>query len=264
MEFRIRDIINEIMEPRIQVDNTVDGLEYGDENALVTGIMVTFIATQSVIEAAKAAGVNLIISHEGIGYSHRPEHKELVRNSVYVNKVDAINQCGIAIFRYHDHIHRCTPDGVTAGLLSKLKWNSYEIFRCSTACVVEVPEISLDRLIIYIKMRLGLKFVRVMGNISMVCTKVGVLAGYRGSGQLVIPLFEQQQPDVVIYGEGPEWESPEYVRDSISQGNKKALVVLGHAESEMPAMDMLAERLHKKFPSIHIEFIANEPLFEVM
>lgn len=264
MEIRIRDIINEIMEPRIQVDNTVDGLEYGDENAVVTGVIVTFLATQSVIEEAKAAGMNLIISHEGIGYSHRPEYKQLESNSVYVKKVNIIRQSEIAIFRYHDHIHRCTPDGIMAGLLSRLKWNSYEIFRCPTACVVEVPEMSLDRLIIHIKMMLGLKFVRVMGNISMVCTKIGILAGYRGSGQLVIPLFEQQQPDVVIYGEGPEWESPEYVRDSISQGNKKALIVLGHAESEMPAMNMLAERLQKKFPSIHMKFIANEPLFEVM
>ncbi len=264
MKILIKDIINEVMQPEIHIDNTVDGLEYGDLDTVVKGVIVTFLATQRVIEAARATGVNLIISHEGIGYSHRPDYKQLECNSVYIKKVNLINESGIAVFRNHDHIHRCTPDRIMVGLISKLKWNSYEVFRCPMASVVEIPEISLDRLIAHVKSMLGISYVRFLGDLSMTCSKIGILAGYRGSGQHAIPLFEQQQPDVVIYGEGPEWETPEYVRDSILQGNKKALIVLGHAESEMPAMNLLAEQLKQKFPAVKVEFIANEPIFDVI
>lgn len=57
----------------------------------------------------------------------------------------------------------------------------------------------------------------------MECQRIGLLAGYRGGGEVVIPLFQNQNLDLIIAGEGPEWESPEYVRDALQQGKKKHL-----------------------------------------
>jgi len=45
---------------------------------------------------------------------------------------------------------------------------------------------------------------RVTGDLSASCTRIGILVGYRGGGQNAIPLFEGEGVDVAITGEGPE------------------------------------------------------------
>ncbi|AHA58143.1 hypothetical protein M493_09737 [Geobacillus genomosp. 3] len=77
-------------------------------------------------------------------------------------------------------------------------------------------------------------------------------------------MFEQEHLDAIIYGEGPEWETPGYVRDAVHQGRRKALIVLGHAESEEPGMRYLAEWLGLQFPDVPIHFIQETPLFQVV
>ena len=92
----------------------------------------------------------------------------------------------------------------------------------------------------------------------------GLLAGYRGNGATAIPLFEQEQLDLIIAGEGPEWETPEYVKDAVHQGKRRALILLGHAESEEPGMEALAEQMRAEFPSIPVHFIPAVRTFEVL
>lgn len=67
-----------------------------------------------------------------------------------------------------------------------------------------------------------------------------------------------------VIREGPKWETPEYVRDGIAQGNGKTLIILGHAESEVPGMKELATSLTEMFPVTSIHFIANERLFNII
>ncbi|MCG5026939.1 Nif3-like dinuclear metal center hexameric protein, partial [Anoxybacillus flavithermus] len=111
---------------------------------------------------------------------------------------------------------------------------------------------------------LRLPFVRISGDLSAPCIRIGILVGYRGNGALSIPLFEQENLDAIIYGEGPEWETPEYIRDAVYQGRQKALIVLGHAESEEPGMRHLAEWLGSQFPYIPIYFIPETSIFQVI
>lgn len=57
-------------------------------------------------------------------------------------------------------------------------------------------------------------------------------------------------------------EAPEYIRDASWQGRAKALIVLGHAESEEPGMKLLADRIQKQFPDIPVNFVAKNPVFK--
>ena len=57
---------------------------------------------------------------------------------------------------------------------------------------------------------------------------------------------------MAITGEGPEWETPEYVRDALAQGKKRALIALGHGESEQPGMKYLAAILRERFPGLAV------------
>jgi NIF3 (NGG1p interacting factor 3). len=102
-----------------------------------------------------------------------------------------------------------------------------------------------------------------MGDLSMPCRRIGVSVGYRGGGELVVPLFENKILDVMVCGEAQEWETPEYVRDALHQGNHKAMIVIGHAESEMPGMKYLAQWLQENFPSVPVHFMPQEPLFKI-
>lgn len=259
----IQDIVDMLTTPAIPAENTVDRILVGSPEKDVTGIAVTFLATQEVIEKAYGLGLNLIISHEGIFYSHWGKTEFLKSDPVYEQKCRTIHDSGITIFRYHDYIHKCLPDIITAGLLKSLDWMEYETENLPAASIVELPSSTVQNVITHIKKRLCLKYVRFVGDLSMPCRSIGVLVGYRGGGELVLPLFRDKNLDMVIYGEGPEWETPEYVRDALLQGKNKALVVLGHGESEMPGMEYFTEQLKKKLPDIPVHFISQNPIFQI-
>ncbi len=264
MEIRIQNVIDELTTPFVPIENTVDKLDFGNTDTIVTGIATTFLATQEVIEKAMSLGINLIISHEGIFYSHRANPKITEGNGVYEKKYQTIEDSKMAIFRYHDYTHRYTPDVITAGLLKELGWEAYETENKQIASILEIPEITVQAAVAHIKKQLGISNLRLVGDLTMPCRRVGVLVGYRGSGETVIPIIEKENLDLVIYGEGPEWETPEYIRDAIRQGKNRALIVLGHAESEAYAMNLLAMQLQDKFPSVPVSFIAQPPIFNML
>lgn len=261
MEITVQDVINAIVLPKLSSEATVDKLLFGDPETIVTGISVTFLATQEVIEQSIKLGNNFIITHEGIFYSHIGNTEFLKSDPVFNQKLHLIESNSLSIFRFHDNIHRYQPDGIMAGLLKRLSLDIYEVNRSQTYSIIEIPKKSLLEIIQDIKKSLDIDYIRYMGDLSMECRRVGILVGYRGSGEMIIPLFHKESLDLVIYGEGPEWEAPEYVRDAIRQGNHRALIVLGHAESEKPGMEYVANLIKLKFPSIPVHYIDLEPLF---
>ncbi|MCM3724863.1 Nif3-like dinuclear metal center hexameric protein [Neobacillus cucumis] len=264
MTITVQAVLDKLMEPVNKIPNTVDTLKFGDPNMVVKGIAITFMATQKVIERAINLGANLLITHEGLFYSHI-DHIEIVEESpVYLEKRRLIKESGIAIYRFHDYIHRYQPDGIMVGLIEALGWKTYVEKNQPTSTIVKIPSMSLREIAEYVKGKLGIEFVRTVGNLDGTCTRIGLLAGYRGGGSLSIPLFEKEKLDLIISGEGPEWETPEFIRDAVYQGKQKALMVLGHAESEAPGMKYLAEWIETIFPGIPVHFIPEKPIFQVV
>jgi putative NIF3 family GTP cyclohydrolase 1 type 2 len=264
MDTKIQNIIDALTNPVGTLEQTVDKLEYGNSNTTVTGVAVTFLATQEIIEKAEHLGANLLITHEGIFFSHWDKREMLKEDPVYEKKHEVIQKSEMAIFRFHDYIHKYKPDGITNGLIKALGWQDYEVVTQPAASVLEIPEMTIHEAIEHVKRCLGIEYIRYVGNLDMSCKRIGVLVGYRGSGEQVIPLFEKENLDLVIYGEGMEWEAPEYVRDAAYQGRQKSLIVLGHAESEAIAMKYFADWLQEKFPSVPVHFVPSKPVFQVL
>ncbi|WP_144027997.1 Nif3-like dinuclear metal center hexameric protein [Paenibacillus sp. 32352] len=260
----IGQVIERLLEKGPQNESTVDTLRYGSPQTVVTGIVVVFVATQAVIEQAAALGANLIISHEGTFYRHQEDGMIGQDDPVIMEKNNLLDRTGIAIYRYHDHIHRWEIDGIMTGLLNALDWTPYVEEHLPAATIVQIPGMSLERTAQYLKEKLQIPFVRVIGKPEMPCTRIGLLAGYRGGGALALPLMKDYHLDLVIAGEGPEWETPEYVRDAVHQGRNKAFIALGHAESEEYGMKELSERLREQFPGLPVHFIREKPLFRVV
>lgn len=244
-------------------DGTVDKLEPGCLETKVQGIVTAFSASQYVIEQAIALGANLIITHEGVFSAIRITGNGSCM-TLYISKADLIAGSGLGIYRFHDYLHRYTPDGIIEGLLRALDWQKYVSSHQPSASILTMPAMKVAEVAEYLKRQLQIPYLRVAGSLSTSCRRVGILVGYRGSGVTVIPLFEQESLDLIIAGEGPEWETPEYIRDAAHQGRGKALIMLGHAESEAPGMSYLAERLSLQFPQLPVHFVKDQPVFQIV
>lgn len=264
MPVTIQNVIDQLIEPVGRLQNTVDTLKWGDPTTDVKGIITAFMPTYQVIQQAIEMGANLLIAHEGLFYSHHDHTDFLENNPVYHEKRKLIEDSGIAIFRLHDYIHRYQPDGIMVGLVQALGWESCVVEHQPAASILSIPEMTVREIAEHVKSKLGIGFVRAVGDVSVPCTRIGLLAGYRGGGGVSIPLFEKENLDLIISGEGPEWETPEYVRDAVYQGKKKALIVMGHAESEEPGMKYLAQWMKTIFPDLPIGFIPEKPVFQVI
>lgn len=263
MKIAVRDVIEEIIAPVGRLANTVDQLIFGSYDQEVTGIVVTFIPTVKVLQEAIDRGANLIITHENVFYHHHNAEK-YHDTKIYQEKLKLIEQYELAIFRCHDYIHRYKPDGITKGLVKALNWGSYVREHLPIASIVEIPGKSLREIAVYVKKELKIDFLRYMGDLDMICSKVGIFVGYRGVGDNVIPLSERYNLELIICGEGPEWETPEFIRDSIQLGGNKAILILGHLESEQPGMQFFAQRLQDSFKEIPVYFIPENGCFQII
>lgn len=244
------------MQPAGHLSPTVDKLLSGTPETEVSGVVTTFMATEEVIRQTVALGANLIVSHEGIYYSHHDPSGSLVDDPVAIAKKRLIEDSGVAVFRFHDHIHRYTPDGIMVGLVNALGWSSHVENHHAVYSVITIPMATVKDLAEYVKSKLRVPYVRVVGNLHMPCRRIGILAGYRGGGALAIPLFEQERLDVILAGEGPEWETPIYVRDAVHQGQNKAFILMGHAASEEPGMKYTADLLSASFPGLPVHYVS--------
>lgn len=178
----------------------MDALEYGHEETLVKGIATTFMATNDVIQQARDLGVNLLITHEGMYYSHHDKKDRWLNDPVYLEKKGLVEKSNMAIFRFHDYFHSYKPDGIMTGLLHSLSWETYIEKDQINASILSLPGMSLGEMAEYVKSKLNISYVRVVGDLSLMCERVGVLVGYRGGGENAIPLYNQEQLDLIISG----------------------------------------------------------------
>jgi putative NIF3 family GTP cyclohydrolase 1 type 2 len=264
MNLTFQHVIDHLLQGSEPAAQTVDRLLFGRPDTELAGIATAFSASQHVIEQALALNANLIITHEGVFYSHHNTRYGVENDPVYAEKTELIEKSRLGIFRLHDHIHHVRPDAIMTGLLQALEWQAHVIDEQPTAAIIQLPAITVGEIADYVKQKLQLSYVRVAGSPSTVCRRVGVLVGYRGGGELAIPLFHQENLDLIIAGEGPEWETPEYVQDAIQQGRNKALIMLGHAESEAAGMRHLADILSAEFPTLPVHFLSSRPVFQIM
>ncbi|MFD2332667.1 Nif3-like dinuclear metal center hexameric protein [Cohnella sp. GCM10020058] len=260
MPFAIRDIIERLRGGLPPVQDTVDVLlGPGDPDKPVSGVAVAFMPSIDAVERAAALGADLLIAHEGFYYSHRMPTRFQESDPVYAFKQELLHRTGVSVYRHHDHCHRAAPDPITLGLVRALGWETALRRMLPAAAVLDVPPMRSDKVAARVKARLGLPGVRFAGDPGAICRRIGVLAGYRGGGELAIPLLREQRLDLIVAGEGPEWETPEYVRDAAHLGFAKAMLFIGHAESEAPGMRLVAERLRMAFPGLPVHWLDGDP-----
>ena len=242
-------------------ERTNDTFKAGDPDAKVTGIAVTFMATYDVLRQASQAGCNLIITHEPT-YYHGADDKSRLAPDAGIKAKDAfIKENGLVIWRFHDHIHRTEPDGIVKGMVESLGWSPYQ--RQDNPRLFRRGETTLKALAQELAAQFKGGSLRVIGKPSMTFTKLGLSVGASGSlGQM--KMLQTDDVEVLVVGETCEWETVEYVRDASDAGLNKAMIVLGHANSEEAGMAYCGKWLGGFVTEVPIEFIpAGDPFWRV-
>ncbi len=254
-EYTVQDVMDIILKeiPGAPFKQTVDTLKSGTAGQPVTGIVTTMFATVDVIKRAAKLKANFIIAHEPTFYNHTDNTNWVADNKIVKAKQELLAQHGIAVWRFHDYWHSHKPDGILYGVLKKAGWEKY--YKEGDR-ILKIPAASLKNIVAHLKSSLEIAHVRVIGDLSLSCETVGIWPGAAG-GQPQVDYAEKNDPDLLIIGEAPEWETAEYFRDKVALGNKKALIVLGHSVSEEPGMEWLVAWLQPKLDGIKVTHIAS-------
>ena len=240
---------------------TVDTFKAGDPETRVTGIATTMMATYDVLVRAAASGKNLIITHEPTFYSHldRTDAFEKEHDSVWAEKERFIKEHNLVVWRFHDHWHMRNPDGILEGMVHELGWEKYQ--RKDFPYGFTLPETTVQKLAQETATKLGSSVLRVVGNPDMKVTKIAFSPGAAGF-ETETHALERDDVEVLLVGETREWETVEYAADAVTEGKRKALIVIGHIPSEQAGMEECTRWLKTFVTGVKIEFVpAKQPFW---
>lgn len=263
---KVQEVIQAILEDSCgerRVENTCDQLAAGDPQQHVTGIVTSFMATVDVVKEAISIGANLIITHEPTYFTGKDELEWLQQDPVYLVKKKLIDDHGIVIWRYHDHMHMAKPDRIYEGLIRQLGWKDYQVEEDNPWLYV-LEQTTLGELAEVLKQRLSMEVLQIIGRADMPCSRIGILVGGGSLGlgkeQMPMELMRDQALDVMICGEILEWTLCAYVNDAAMLGMNKAMLIVGHERTEEWGMKHMAEWLQPLVGDIPVSFVdAKEP-----
>ena len=242
--------------------DTVDTFKAGDPATNVTGIVTTALASMDVLERAVKAGANLIVTCEPVFYAKADRPTPPAGRGgtppppdpIYAAKNEFLKKNGLVVFRLSDHWRLRRPNPLAKGLADALGWPKPS----EDPARVTIPEVTLAALTTQIKKALGIRGgLRVMGDPE---TRIRTVALLPGSTSIQTSLEALPSADVILGGEVREWESVEYVRDTVAAGGRKGMILTGRIVSEDPGMNVCASWLKTIVPEVKTSWIgAGDP-----
>lgn len=245
---------------------TADTVKIGDTGQECTGIATTCFVTVEVVRQAIAKGCNLIICHEPLFYGDAEYSPFLEKDPVYQEKKKLLADNGIVVYRDHDHIHG--PGGIDAkvhpeidyiyyGIMKELGWEQYVVGEKTKPLWYHIPKTTAKELAECLVQKLGLTGARVVGDLDTPVEKVFLCEHVFGNDRDYEIISEAAKADAIIPLEIVDWTLTEYVRDSCQLGMKKAVIEMGHFNTEEPGMrymlTWLAEAVGEDIPLVFLQ-----------
>jgi putative NIF3 family GTP cyclohydrolase 1 type 2 len=201
-------------------EKTVDTFKAGDPQTPVTGIAVTMMATSTYC-ARGGQRTNLIITHEPTFLITRtipPSCHRGEQDPVLAQKRAFIAEHHLVVWRFHDHWHRRSPDGIEAGNVRALGWEKFQ--NPANQYLFTIPETTVEKLAEELRVKLHAAVPRIAGDRQMKATRVAFSPGsagfHRETGALEMPDVQ-----VLIAGETHEWETVEHVQTRTPKAARK-------------------------------------------
>lgn len=234
---------------------TVDEFLAGDPDREVRGVALTMMATLDVLQRAAERGLDLVVSHEPLYFGHRGEFTAMLeeeRDPVHAAKAAFIAEHGLVVRRLHDAVHDVLPDEVNQGTARRLGW--LELERSGDPGVFDLPTTTLGELAAHVAATLRATALRYIGDPERTVSTVGVQLGFWGF-EHNRALLARPDVDVLVIGEGHEWETGEYAADAVTAGLAAGMVVVGHIPSEQQGMAEVARWLAPLVPDVKVEYL---------
>lgn len=266
---KIQDVIDRILayHPALKTDVTCDGFKTGNPEDECTGIVTTCCASVEVIRKAIELNANLIICHEPAFYLHYDPTDWLEgKNEVYDEKRKLCDDHGIAIFRDHDHIHSHNPDGIRQGLMMELGWQEYLTGDTKKPIHFTLPETTVRELALFLKEKIGLNAMRVIGNMDAKVRNV-VVSGHvlpaPANETAPTELLNSDDVDVLITAELIDWTTACYARDAGQLGKNKAIIAPGHINSEELGMKYAAVWIKELVgDEVNVQYVRSADIYQ--
>ena len=233
---------------KIEDETTRDKILYGDPNRECTGIVTTIYASVDVIRKAHELGANFIIAHEALFWNRGDQQDWLKENenSTYKEKSRLLDEYGITVWRFHDHIHSGIPyngdyiDGIFYGLAQETGWLNARISSdIGGAVYVELDQPTTPRAVAeQIKKAWNITGMKAIGNMDAQVRKI-LVCGHIGEGMDIKPLInrvDKEDINLLLPLELIDFTLTEYVKDSGQLGYNRAILAPGHFNLEEPGM----------------------------
>jgi putative NIF3 family GTP cyclohydrolase 1 type 2 len=247
-----------------------DGLQAGRPDTPVTGIATAWTPSLDVLRRAVAVGANLIVTRECAFWSREAEikgysgagatttRKDMATDPTFAFKRSFIEANNLVLWRLSGNWDARQGDAQLANLVTALGWQTYQTDRPGR---FTLPPMSLSALTSRIRTALGARALRVLGDPAAPVRTVALTHGF-----LLVPevqrLVHDAQVDVIVGGEPVEWEAFPYVADLVTAGRAKGMILLGHAVSEEPGSDAVANWLKTIVPEVAVRFLpSGEPFW---
>lgn len=244
------------------------GLLIGNENMEIKKILFCLDLTMKAIDESIDRGANLIISHHPAMFSGI---KKITSETIQGKKILKLIENKIAVYSAHTNLD-FAMNGLNDFIFSKLELdgnvevhnefeyedynhikNSIEKHRAGTSRIKYLNKsMKLSELVDIIKEKLGLDFVRYVGNKDSYINRIGLVTGGGSSFMNEV----KEKIDVFLTGDLRHHEA----LDTLEEGGM--LIDIGHYESEYLFSDLMEREMSKFFHGEMIKFF-DEPIFKL-
>ena len=259
----IKDIVDFVQTKTGHKLNRDEGMQYGEENRELNGVTVAWMATANAIQAAGAAGHELLIAHESVYFQYdalnaKDAPADWREWDVNKQRLSLLGRFGISCLRIHGSVDEICIFDTFAEILEL----GEPVYVDGLVKVYEIPPCPLGSLIQRVKDRMGMDHLRVAGvsNLDHQVSRIGLPWG--GLGLFVNVSYQQrlidQGCDAFIAGESDSYG----FRFAVEAGIP--MLETGHELSENPGLHKFTDMLAVTFPNVVFAFYENSSIWRIV
>ena len=253
----IFDAIEQLAPLRFQEDYDNAGVQVGDPDAEITGVLLCTDVTPAVLQEAISRGFNVVISHHPLIF--RGLKKIAGRTQVERMVATAIKH-DITVYSAHTNMDNTPADGVSFKMAEKLGLTDVEVLDAHPdACqgtqvcygsgvVGTIKPVKVADLLHRVRDIFRVGAIRYSGNPDAVITRVALCGG---AGSFLIEKAIAAGADIFLTGDMK-------YHDFMGHEHEIVLADMGHYESEQFTKEIFYDIIQKKSPNFAAAFAQEE------
>lgn len=254
---KVKDIaqaIEQVAPLRLQEDFDNAGIQVGDLDATVKGILLCTDVTVEIVDEAIAGGYNLIVSHHPLIFHAL---KKIVGRTIVETIVAKAIKHDINIYCAHTNMDN-VPGGVSFRMADKLGMTDVEVldphpgkdYDAMVGCGVigNIAPMPATRFLQLLKDTFEVQAVRYSGDTRGTISRVAMCGG---AGGFLVGKAIEAGADVYV-------SADLRYNDLIDNRHRLLLADIGHYESEHYTKEIFLEIIRAKNPTFAVDFAKNE------